>query len=187
MNPYQATLTAVLEVLQEQKMDCLLVGGHVVNYYGYGRSTQDIDLMMVVSNPDSIVKVMKNAGFTSYSISPLVLFFQKPEPSIRVDFLRIDPQTFSILMRSAVTVEIMGCQVKIPSLPDLLAMKLFSYGQSPLRRIKDLQDIVSLCLENKIDAETVLKPLALKYASEKIYRQVYTMLSLDEGNNHENE
>ena len=186
MNPYQATLSTVLDVLQEQKMDCLLVGGHVVNYYGYGRSTQDIDLMMVVSNPDAIVKAMKNVGFTSYSVSPLVLFFKKTELSIRVDFLRIDVQTFSLLMRSAATVEIMGCQVKIPSLSDLLAMKFFSYGQSPSCRIKDLQDIVSLSLENKIDAETVLKPLALKYASEEIYQQVYKILSLEEEDNHGN-
>ena len=177
MNLFQATLASVLEVLKSQRIDCLLVGGLAVNYHGYGRSTQDIDLMMVVPDSDAIVKAMKDAGFTSYSVSPLVLFFKKPEPSVRVDFLRIDPETFSILMRSAVAANIMGCQVKIPSLPDLLAMKLFSYGQAPSRRIKDLQDIVALCLENKIDAETDLKPLALKYASEEIYQQVYAMLA----------
>ena len=141
---------------------------------------------MVLPDTEAIVRAMKNAGFTSYSVSPLVLFFKKPEPAVRVDFLRVDPATFAQLLHSAITVKIMGHQVKIPSLPDLLAMKFFSYGQAPLQRIKDLQDIVSLSLENKIDAETVLKPLALKYASEEIYQQVCTMLSSDKGNNHEN-
>ena len=177
VNPYQATFAAVFEVLRRQNMDHLMVGGHVVNYYGYGRMTQDIDLMMVLSDPDAIVKAMQNAGFTSYSIDPLVLFFKKPEPSIRVDFLRVDPETFATLMRSAKTVKILKCLVKIPSLPDLLAMKFFSYGQAPTRRLKDLQDIVSLSIVNNLEPETVLKPLALKYASEKIYQHVCAMLS----------
>ena len=176
MNLLSTTLASVLEVLRSQKMDHLMIGGHVVNHYGYGRSTQDIDFMMVVTCPEKLVAAMKNAGFTSYSIEPLVLFFQKPTPSIRVDFLRVDPDTFAKLMHSAVSVKIFGCEVKIPSLPDLLAMKFFSYGQAPQRRIKDLQDIVGLSIENNLDAETVLKPLALKFASEDIYRQVFTML-----------
>jgi len=176
MNPYQATLASTLEVLQKLNIDHLLVGGHVVNYYGYSRMTQDIDLMMVVSDTDTIVKAMKNAGFTSYSIEPLVLIFNKPEPSIRVDFLRVDSETLATLMRSAKTVKILECQVKIPSLHDLLAMKFFSYGQAPTRRLKDLQDIVSLSFENKLDPETDLKPLALKYATENIFQQVCAML-----------
>lgn len=184
MNPYQATLVSALEVLRSQNVDHLMVGGHVVNYYGYARFTQDIDFMTVISDPGAITKAMRNAGFTSYSIEPLVLFFKKPEPSVRIDFLRIDPGTFANLMRSAVTVEIMGCHVKIPSLPDLLAMKFFSYGQAPLR-MKDLQDIVSLSIENKLDPETVLKPLALKYASEDIYKQVCAILP-KEDSNHDN-
>jgi len=179
MNLFHTTFASALKVLHDQKIDCLMVGGHVVNYYGYARFTGDIDLMMVIPDVEAIVRAMKNAGFTSYSASPLVIFFKKPEPAVRVDFLRVDPVTFAQLVHSAITVEIMGQQVKIPSLPDLLAMKFFSYGQAPSQRIKDLQDIVSLSLENKIDAETVLKPLALKYASEKIYQQVYAMLSSD--------
>jgi len=176
MNMLQTTLLSVLNVLQNHKMDYLMVGGHVVNHYGYARFTGDIDLMMVVSDPKVMVEMMKNAGFTSYSIEPLVLFFKKPESAIRVDFLRVDSGTFAKLMHSAISVTIMGCQVKIPSLPDLLAMKFFSYGQSLFQRIKDIQDIVQLSVENKLDAETVLKPLALKYATEEIYQQVCAML-----------
>jgi len=176
MNPYQATLVSVLEVLQEQKMDHLLVGGHVVTHYGYTRMTTDIDLMMVIPDVGAIVKAMRNAGFTSYSISPLVIFFQKSEPSIRVDFLRIDMGTFTKLMRSAVTANILGCQVIIPSLTDLLAMKFFSYSQSPMRRFKDLDDIVCLSNANKLNPEAILRPLALRFADEEAYQRVYAML-----------
>ena len=176
MNLMQTTLASVLDVLQKHKIDYLMVGGHVVNHYGYARFTGDIDLMMMVPDANVMVEIMQNAGFTSYSVEPLVLFFKKPEPSIRVDFLRTDPGTFAKLLYSAQTTTIMGYQVKIPSLPDLLAMKFFSYGQSPATRMKDLLDIISLSTENKLDPETVLKPLAQKYATDEVYQQVCLML-----------
>ena len=185
MSPMQSTLSTALRVLNDSNIEHLLVGGLVVNHYGYANMEPIVDFMTVVNHPDMFVNAMKNAGFTSCSINPLVLFFKKPEPSIRVDFLRVNPETFAKLIRSAVTVTILGCQVKIPSLPDLLAMKFFSYGQSPMRRLKDLQDIVFLSFANKLDAEADLKPLALKYASEQIYQQVCTMLPQE--NNHDEE
>lgn len=133
--------------------------------------------MIVVSDVDMIVNAMKTAGFTSYSVEPLVIFFQKPESSIRVDFLRTDVTTLNKLMQSAVLANVMNCHVKIPSLIDLLAMKFFSYSQSPLRRVKDLNDIVWLSIENKLDPETVLRPIALKFANDETYRQVCAILS----------
>jgi len=176
MSLFHSTLASVLEVLENQKADYLMVGGLAVNYYGYTRLTTDIDLMVALPNVDTMVVAMKNAGFTSFSVSPLVIFFKKPEPAVRVDFLRVDQVTLAKLLRSAFPATVQGCQVNMPSLNDLLAMKFFSLAQSPLRRGKDLMDIVWLSLENKLDAETVLRPLAMNFASEEIYQQVCAML-----------
>ena len=181
MNLMHTTFASALEVLRGQNIDCLMVGGHVVNYYGYARLTGDLDFMMVITDVDAMIRAMRTAGFTSYSVDSLVLFFKKPEPAIRVDFIRIDSKTFEKLMCSAITANIMGCQVKIPSLDDLLAMKFFSYAQSPSYRGKDLQDIVWLSIENKLAPEVVLRPLALKYANETIYQQVCAMLPQNTG------
>ena len=44
MSLFHTTFASALKVLHDQKVDCLMVGGHVVNYYGYARFTGDIDL-----------------------------------------------------------------------------------------------------------------------------------------------
>jgi len=176
MSPIHSIFSTVVNVLNENKIDYLLIGGHVVNYYEYARFTSDIDFMMVAHDENTFIQAMKNAGFTSYDNQPLVIFFQKPDVPIRVDFLKIDSNTFFKLMKSAVTATVLGCQVKIPSLHDLLAMKFHSLAQSNLRRLKDLDDIVGLSLKHKIDVETVLHPLATRFATEQIYQLVCTAM-----------
>jgi len=57
-----------------------------------------------------------------------------------------------------------------------LAMKFHSLFQSSLRRAKDMTDIVSLSMIHRLDPETVLRPLAQKYASEEIYQNVYAKI-----------
>jgi len=173
MNYNQTIILSALDVLQQQNMDFLLVGGVAVNFHGFTRNTIDIDFMMALTDVDGMVKAMKNAGFTSYSIHPMVVFFQKPGNPVRIDFLRIDSETLGRLNRSAVGVQIENHHVKIPSLCDLLAMKLHSFYQSGMDRDKDMIDIVSLCVIHNVDVEAVLYPLAQKYASEEIYQLVY--------------
>ena len=71
----QSIFTTVINVLNENKIEHVLVGGLAVNYYGFSRVTQDMDFMMVVPDTNKIVAIMKSAGFTSYSVQPLVMFF----------------------------------------------------------------------------------------------------------------
>lgn len=63
--------------------------------------------------------------------------------------------------------------IRIPALRDLIAMKLFSLGQNPERRIgKDMPDIVQLCLVNGLDLDRDIHPLAIRYANEDVFKQV---------------
>ena len=182
MNYNQTILLSAVDVLQQQNIDFLLVGGLAVNYHGFTRNTIDIDFMMTLTDVDTMVKAMKNAGFTSYSIQPLVLFFQKPDIPVRIDFIRTDPETLRKLNCSAVDIQIGDCNVKIPSLYDLLAMKLHSFCQSGMDRDKDMTDIVSLCVIHNVDVETILHPLAQKYASEMIYQLICTKIQTKRSN-----
>ena len=181
MTQFQNILVKTLDVLRELKIENLLIGGMAVNYYGFSRSTTDIDFMMAVSNAEPLVSAMRKAGFSSYSVQKNVMFFKNPEDPVRVDFLKIDSETLAKLMQSAVPVNIHGCQVVVPSLTHLLAMKLHSFSQSSLRG-KDLEDIVWLSIFNKVDVDAVLRPLALKYASDAIFQQVSEQIQTQKNN-----
>lgn len=163
----------VSNTLAKAGVECLLVGGFAVNYYGYTRNTLDVDWMIVAEQRDTVQDVMKCAGFTDMAVHETVMFFQRPGTAWRVDFLHADSDTLKKLLSRAVSVVVHGASVKVPMLKDLIAMKLFSLAQNPERRTgKDLPDIVHLALFNNLDLEQDIHPLATRYASEVIYKMV---------------
>ena len=73
----------------------------------------------------------------------------------------------------ATTAVVHGHSLRVPSLRNLLAMKIFSLAQSPIRRAdKDLPDIAYLAVLNDLDTERDLLPLCRQFGSEAIYRKI---------------
>lgn len=154
-------------------VDCLLVGGFAVNHYGYTRNTLDVDFMIAAVHINIVRKIMIQSGFTNISVTDNVVFFNAPNKPLRVDFLQVDRHTMLKLTENAETIVIRGHSLKVPSLKDLLAMKLFALGQAESRRIdKDLPDIAYLAIINELDFKAELLPLCRRFATEDIYRQI---------------
>jgi hypothetical protein len=152
---------------------CLLVGGFAVNHYGYTRNTLDVDFMIVSERVDDVRRILSAAGFSNVSISETVAFFSKPDLPWRVDFLRVDETTMRKLDAGAEAVVLHGHALRVPSLQDLLAMKIFALAQSPVRRVdKDLPDIAYLAVLNDLDSERDLLPLCQRFGTEEVYRQI---------------
>ncbi len=163
----------VANQLPEAGVDFLMIGGHAVNHYGFSRATIDVDFMIAASDMDAVRSVMKEAGFSNISQSENVVFFNKPNIPVRVDFLQADPETMQALLLDAQSIDYGGQSLKVPSLPNLIAMKLFALKSgSPKRWEKDLPDIAHLAIENGLDAETDLKPLCERYGNPEIYAKL---------------
>jgi hypothetical protein len=117
--------------------------------------------------------VMKDAGFTNVAEGETVIFFALPDSPVRVDFLPVDSGTLAQLLSGAVQVTYGGASLKVPCLPDLLAMKLFALkGGHPRRKERDMMDIVNLTVENGLAAEADLKTLCERYANVRIYEEL---------------
>jgi predicted nucleotidyltransferase len=94
---------------------------------------------------------------------------------MRVDFLRVDGETMKTLLLDAQEVEYGGQTLRIPSLENLIAMKLFALKSgSPGRWEKDFPDIVHLVVENGMNVEKELKPLCDRFANDDIYSKLKT-------------
>jgi len=61
-----------LKLLNSERIEYLLVGGHAVGYYGYPRSTGDMDIWIAsnATNAEALVRVLRQFGFSADSISP---------------------------------------------------------------------------------------------------------------------
>jgi hypothetical protein len=173
-------MTGLDEILELASRDlpaagvaCLLIGGFAVNHYGYTRNTLDVDFMIVSDRVDDVRRILSAAGFSNASVSETVAFFSKPGQPWRVDFLRVDGATMRKLDAGAEAVILHGYPLRVPSLRDLLAMKVFALAQSPLRRAdKDLPDIAWLAVLNDLDAERDLLPLCRQFGTEELYRKI---------------
>jgi len=84
MIPLLPDFLDLLRFLNEERVKYLIVGGMAVNYYGYHRSTGDLDLWVEVTleNQDRLAVALRRFGFSAQSVARRPLL-EKPS------FLRI--------------------------------------------------------------------------------------------------
>lgn len=140
----------LLRLFERHSVRYTLVGGHAVNYYGYVRTTQDMDLLVLPTseNAKRIMDALSDFGFGGVGI-PQALFERNggavhlgAEPN-RIDILTslkgVDNTT---IFAGAEIVDIDGVDVWIISLEDLLQVKRCS------DRPRDLADADELAKIN---------------------------------------
>lgn len=167
-------LMTVLDVASRQLsaagIDCILIGGFAVNYYGYTRNTLDVDFMIVAQQFDVVSQIMQRSGFTNIASNKNVAFFNAPGSPLRVDFLCVDGDTMRKLIGNAINANVFGYEIKVPALRDLIAMKIFALAQDVDRRLgKDLPDIAYLSVLHDLDLESDIRPLCNQFGTCKIY------------------
>lgn len=164
----------VSQRLPEAGVDCVMIGGHAVNHYGFTRATQDIDFMIATADEEAVRRIMMGAGFTNVAAHETVTFFHRPGSPLRVDFVKVDSQTMASLLAGAVTVEyVAGRRVKVPRLQDLIAMKIVALRSgNPRREDKDFPDVVHLVIENQLDLERDLRPLCKRFGTDALFARL---------------
>ncbi len=173
MENLHRVLALVAQKLPAAGIDCLLIGGFAVNHYGYTRNTLDVDFMIVSERVDDVRRIMCDAGFTNIEIRDNVAFFAIPNEAPRVDFLRVDASTMEKLLFSAVRVVVQGHELRLPSILDLISMKIFAFSQDTARRMgKDLPDIAYLSVIHNLDIESDILPLCERFGTPETYRLI---------------
>jgi len=135
-----------LKLLNEHRVDYLLIGGYAVGIYGYPRSTADMDVWVGISpqNAEKLVRVFHAFGMTDPAITREL--FQQPGnivrmgiPPMRIEVLnQIDGVEFDACRKSGGRVLIDGLEVPLISLEDLKTNK------QAAGRFKDLDDLQHL-------------------------------------------
>lgn len=170
MKSFESVFAIASSRLPEAGVNCLLIGGFAVNYYGYSRNTLDVDFMISGDQLDLVKQVMTQEGFTNVSVHDNVVFFNTPGTQLRIDFLRIDTDTMQRLLRDATIISLHGHELKVPALKDLLAMKIFALSRNVARRLgKDLPDIAYLTVIHDLDLESDIRPLCDRFGSDETY------------------
>ena len=136
----------LITLFEKNSVQYLLVGGFAVNYYGYVRTTMDIDILVFPSkeNANQIILALKEFGFGATEIPPD--YFSKEgcaihlgvEPN-RIDILtKLKDISNSQIFNNSQKIQYDGLELNIISKEDLLECKKKS------SRLKDLADAEEL-------------------------------------------
>ncbi len=118
-----------------------------------------------------IENYLKQAGYTQESSQKVFVRLQNKSPDLMdIDFMFVDEDTLDKIILDAKEVAIGKHKFIIPSLMNMIALKLHSLKHNfDIRRAKNLLDIVSLIKLNKENAKAKdFHQLCLKYANEDI-------------------
>jgi predicted nucleotidyltransferase len=135
-----------LKLLNSHKVDYLIIGGYAVGFYGYPRTTADIDIWIAINPPNAakMVLALKEFGFDVPELSA-GLFLQKGKiirmgnAPVRIEILTtISGVSFNECYRNKTNTVVDGVQVNIINLEDLKKNKKAS------GREKDLDDLKNL-------------------------------------------
>lgn len=169
----QTARTAVSR-LADHHIPHLIVGGLAVQEHGYPRVTVDVDIVV----PDVIEAV-------EYLTADLA------GPFVRVrgceDTVRDQGNEVLIKLLPAGHVLKAGCKVPFPepqnvseqptfvSLEELISLKLDSWFNTPVRRLKDRTDVIELIARRRLARELVLQP-----AVQALYEDTWDALRAEE-------
>ena len=135
-----------LALLNQYKVEYLIIGGAAVNVHGYTRATGDLDIWYnpVKENFDKLIEAIEAFGFETDSLKEITdltkSFIRLPMDVIYVELLSmIDGKLdFSESFKKAYIFSFHTVDVYVIGYDDLIQNKIMS------RRAKDLEDIAQL-------------------------------------------
>lgn len=135
-----------IELLNENNVRYLVVGGYAVGFHGYPRYTKDLDIWIFVSqqNAENLIQALDKFGFGSVGLS--VNDFLEPDEFVQLGFPpnRIDIVTscdgikFEDCYNARVTIKVDGIDIDFIDIDNLKKNKLSS------GRPQDLADLDNL-------------------------------------------
>lgn len=141
----------LIDFFEKYEVEYVLVGGFAVNYYGYVRSTQDIDFLVMPSpeNAQNLMKALADFGFAGANIPQEYFEREGTAVHLGVEPNRIDLLTYlkgvsnEEIFSNKIRVNLGGTQVNIIGYFDLLTAKRNS------KRPRDLADVDELEKTNR--------------------------------------
>ena len=136
-------LQQFLDLLSDMKIDYCVIGGLAVNAYVEPVVSLDLDIVVAINAIDKLSKAAEKM-FTIKEFSHS-LNLQSPESDLRIQ-LQTDQRYQSFIDR-AKSKKVMGYEMKVAVLEDVLQGKVWAYSDEQRRkskRQKDLADIFRL-------------------------------------------
>ena len=135
-----------LDQLEKLEIDYCVIGGLAVNAYTDPVASLDLDLVLAIEDIEKLLKQLSppNGKFTVEKF-PHSINLAHPDSDLRIQ-IQTDKRYQSFIQNASVK-KVLGYEMKVASLEDLLNGKVWAYSDDERRkskRQKDLADIMRL-------------------------------------------
>ncbi|WP_322507546.1 hypothetical protein [Anaerolinea sp.] len=161
-------------VLEERKIDYVIVGGIAILYYIEGRNTQDLDLLMAVSSLDKLPEL---------KITSQDMYFARANyGELQIDLLLTENPLFKEVYRKYSKVQkFLDRNIPLATVEGLLLLKLYAlpslYRQGNFARVGIYEnDIATLLHYYQPDIDALLGEIS-KYVNETDFEEIKGIVS----------
>jgi len=165
-------LGAIAHAAEERGLPFLLIGGLAVVEHGYGRTTDDMDLMIRRADQAAWIELFAALNYRPWQDGDSFMQFELTTgKGMPLDIMLTNDETFSQLHAGAMRRTVLGVSVPLPSLSHLLALKFHAIRHTRgSRGMKDMGDVASLIEVNRVDVTTPeFRELCDKYGTVELY------------------
>jgi hypothetical protein len=173
-------LSSLTATSKKRKLPFLVIGGQAIAAWNVPRETADFDILV---NRDQKPAWMDCVAEMKYHLfhdgGNFLQFTSTAFPSWPLDLMLVSPETFAKMAQAAVSKRLLGHELRLPSLPHLIALKLHALKQDlPHRRVRDFLDVVELLQNNgSHPADPDIKPVFEQFGTPAIYEKVVNACS----------
>lgn len=148
-----------LRKLVSGNVEFIVVGGYAVNFYGYTRTTGDIDLWLKPDNDnrDRLISVLIEEGFSEAGINKIqslnfttMVAFHSGEMPFKIDFMtHISGLTFSEAISKKETLIVDDFFIPVLNFDHLIISKMSTSRKRDKVDVEELQKIIALAKKEK--------------------------------------
>lgn len=135
-----------LNLLEKLKLDYCVIGGLAVNAYAEPVASLDLDLVLAIGDIEKLLKQFE-VSKEKFSVKKFThsLNLEHPDSDLRIQ-IQTD-EIYQPFIKNGTIKKVLGYEMKVASLEDLLKGKIWAYSDEERRkskRQKDLADIMRL-------------------------------------------
>ena len=161
----KTTIDILVEGLARHKVEALVIGGYSLPAYGVMRQTLDVDCLIAETEINRLNEILSEAGYVEKEKTQNFVRYSHPSIYLMdVDIVLVDKNTFNQMMKESTVYRMGKMEIRVPSLIDLIALKLHAVKNNPERENRDMGDIVELLKSNPGNlSKAELKSICGKY------------------------
>jgi len=147
--------------------------------YGVTRFTKDVDFLIASSDIAIMSQLLIRAGYEKGVETSIFSRWKHPSMAVDdIDVMYVKPETFEKLLQDCRFLKVGNADLRVPSIPSLISLKLHAMKSNPDRIDKDGRDIADLLKTNPgVLNRSELEALFAKYSCSFYFPQFSHLVS----------